>query len=263
MIALISVTLPAQRPGRRGVAGRDSAATLSFLLEKYDVNKNGKIEKAEYNRGDETFARLDRNGDGVISKDDFGSEGAGRRGARGGQRGGRMGGAMLGMFFARYVDADQDREVTQKDWDTFLKNCAQSDEAIVTEDGFEEAGANPRVLAFLGRTLDANGDGDLSRGELSKAFEKVDGNKDGKIAGDELGQARRRGQQGRRGRGQSGREGGRGQRGQRSRGGRELPQAGEKAPDFTLPSTDDPKKLVTLSDFAGKRPVALIFGSYT
>ena len=44
-----------------------------------------------------------------------------------------------------------------------------------------------------------------------------------------------------------------------------LAQQGELAPDFTLASYDGGEggDEVTLSDFAGKRPVALIFGSYT
>src|SRR5436190_2095156 len=40
------------------------------------------------------------------------------------------------------------------------------------------------------------------------------------------------------------------------------PDEGELAPDFSL-RTADGKETVTLSDFRGKRPVALIFGSYT
>ncbi|MBI3837337.1 MAG: redoxin domain-containing protein [Planctomycetia bacterium] len=40
------------------------------------------------------------------------------------------------------------------------------------------------------------------------------------------------------------------------------PKAGDVAPDFTL-ATLDGKQQVRLSDFRGKRPVALVFGSYT
>ncbi len=44
-------------------------------------------------------------------------------------------------------------------------------------------------------------------------------------------------------------------------------QPGEPAPDFTLPwlagSGDGRGETLTLSDHFGKRPVALIFGSYT
>jgi hypothetical protein len=38
---------------------------------------------------------------------------------------------------------------------------------------------------------------------------------------------------------------------------------GDPAPDFVLPRLDAPDETVRLSDFAGERPVALIFGSYT
>lgn len=39
-------------------------------------------------------------------------------------------------------------------------------------------------------------------------------------------------------------------------------KVGDPAPDVTLQSLDGPQK-VTLSDFRGKRPVVLVFGSYT
>ncbi|HEX9794618.1 MAG TPA: hypothetical protein VGC54_11600 [Planctomycetota bacterium] len=45
---------------------------------------------------------------------------------------------------------------------------------------------------------------------------------------------------------------------------REAPAKGELAPDFTLPLLGAKKpSMVTLADFRGKKPVALIFGSYT
>jgi hypothetical protein len=40
------------------------------------------------------------------------------------------------------------------------------------------------------------------------------------------------------------------------------PMVGETAPDFTLP-TQDGKTTVTLSDYRAKRPVVLVFGSFT
>lgn len=42
----------------------------------------------------------------------------------------------------------------------------------------------------------------------------------------------------------------------------EAPKAGDLAPDFTLLDTSGTTS-VTLSDFRGKKPVALVFGSYT
>jgi peroxiredoxin len=42
----------------------------------------------------------------------------------------------------------------------------------------------------------------------------------------------------------------------------QAPKAGDLAPDFTL-SDISGEETVTLSDFRGKKPVALIFGSFT
>ena len=40
------------------------------------------------------------------------------------------------------------------------------------------------------------------------------------------------------------------------------PKAGDMAPDFTLYDIEG-KNAVSLSDFRGKKPVALVFGSFT
>ena len=50
--------------------------------------------------------------------------------------------------------------------------------------------------------------------------------------------------------------------GQRRRGSDKAPKIGSKAPDFQLKVLNSKKK-VKLSQFKGKKPVALIFGSYT
>ena len=41
------------------------------------------------------------------------------------------------------------------------------------------------------------------------------------------------------------------------------PNVGDAAPEFELPTLGDRNQTVRLSDFQGKRPVALVFGSYT
>ena len=41
------------------------------------------------------------------------------------------------------------------------------------------------------------------------------------------------------------------------------PNVGDVAPGFTLPTLSAREKLVSLSDFQGRRAVGLIFGSYT
>ena len=52
-------------------------------------------------------------------------------------------------------------------------------------------------------------------------------------------------------------------RSNRGRGSNAAPEAGQVAPDFSLTHIRDENKTAKLSDFAGKRPVALIFGSCT
>ena len=42
----------------------------------------------------------------------------------------------------------------------------------------------------------------------------------------------------------------------------QAPKAGDLAPDFTLSDISGTES-VTLSDFRGKKPVAMVFGSYT
>ncbi len=43
---------------------------------------------------------------------------------------------------------------------------------------------------------------------------------------------------------------------------RQAPSMGDPAPDFTLTNSSG-AETVTLSDFRGKKPVALVFGSFT
>ena len=43
---------------------------------------------------------------------------------------------------------------------------------------------------------------------------------------------------------------------------RRAPKSGDLAPDFTLKDASGTRS-VTLSDFRGKKPVALVFGSFT
>jgi len=55
--------LPAQqRPAREA---------LQKLLQQYDKDHDGRIQKAEYPRGDAAFRNLDRDGNGVIDATDF------------------------------------------------------------------------------------------------------------------------------------------------------------------------------------------------
>ena len=92
------------------------------------------------------------------------------------------------------------------------------------------------LLAF-----DQDGDGKVEVTDFDALFVDLDRNDNGKIDSAEL----------------------RGNRSLLTRPKGDLPKVGQVAPDFDLPRCDDPKKRIRLSSFAGSRPVALIFGSYT
>ena len=96
---------------------------------------------------------------------------------------------------------------------------------------------------FVAGKYDANKDGKVSVEEYTRgkdAFASLDKNKDGVINADDWSV-----------------------RDNRGRGNSEAPSEGDTAPDFTLTEIANARSTVTLSEFAGKKPVALLFGSCT
>lgn len=114
--------------------------------------------------------------------------------------------------------------------------------------------AAPQDALF--RLLDANADGKLSKEELqnaAKILEKLDRNKDGMLDRQELGVPAKK---------KSGRPGETitpAAKGERIA---DKLKVGDPAPDFTLPLVGGKREL-KLSSFHGKKPVVLIFASYT
>ena len=129
--------------------------------------------------------------------------------------------------------------------------------------GAEAPRQGPNMMfRLLMRFMDVDNNEQISGGEYMRFFVDVDENKDGSITQEEIIKLTRekrpemsdRGQEGSRGRQQEGdREQGRGSGG---------PDADQEAPDFTL-RTLDGEGTVRLSDLGGKKPVVLVFGSYT
>ncbi len=140
------------------------------------------------------------------------------------------------------IDADKDGKLSKAELEKFMGRGGQP-----------PAAQTPDTLF---RLLDANNDGKLSKAELdnaAKLLEKLDKNKDGTIDRNELPSAPRPG-------------GGRpgevitpAAKGERQT---DKLKVGDPAPDFTLPLLSD-KGQVTLSSFQEKKPVVLIFASYT
>jgi len=133
----------------------------------------------------------------------------------------------------------------------------------ITQSAFAQPG-RPGAGRFIERikAQDKNRDGKITKqeasGQLLQRFNRIDTNGDGVIDQAELKKLAERFRGGRPSGGRP--SGGRPSGGRPSFGGGA--EAGKAAPDFTLKSVDG-KQTVKLSSFAGKKPVALIFGSYT
>ena len=272
LVALLVPQAAAQRGG--GVAGQDSSNSVWHLLSsKYDKNKDGKITAKEYLRGEAKFKAFDRDGDGELTAKDFEGGGRGRRGGGRGNRGGggrrgaggfggrmnpaQMAERILKGAMARTVDANEDGKVTQEEWKSFLvtnskDDVFEMDKLLGNRGGGRggRGGMGNRFTDMLVEAFDKDQDGDVTIKELSPWFAKLDANKDGTLAGEEIstGRGNRRG-------------------GNRGAGNRQnapgVPVVGQVAPDFNLPYIKNTMESVKLSSFAGKKPVALIFGSYT
>ena len=106
-----------------------------------------------------------------------------------------------------------------------------------------KGGRNGNGWKFVAEKYDSNKDGEVSLDEYTRGetgFKSLDTNSDGVVNEDDWkGRSRKR------------------------HGDDNAPRAGEVAPDFSLTEIRNPKTIVTLSDFAGQKPVALLFGSCT
>jgi Ca2+-binding EF-hand superfamily protein len=231
----------------------DSGTVLDFLQEKYDADGDGQVSRAEYDRGDEAFARLDKNEDGALDESDFAESSRGP--------GGRMTPDMVApMILMRYFDDDENEGLTREELERSIAAYDRDDDDRVSRKEFEGAleerddagggmmGMQMNRYSMLLGVADQNDDLHVSNEELLAWFDERDTDHDGIWS-------------------QGGGRGGRGPRGA----GREAeavpedpsPSAmGKIAPDFDLEPPHGGKP-VKLSDFKGEKPVALIFGSYT
>ena len=283
-LALFTVSASAQ-PTRRSAEGeadrkQSDDDAWKALATKYDKDADGRIEESEYPRGAEKFRRLDRNRDGAVTAADF--AGGSRRG-----RGGFDPTRMLQGRLVRAADANEDGTVTAEEWAGFLKSLADADGTIADDEilallpsrapsrgganrgrtdsgrgggsrdddarrGRDDDRADSFRRRFLGR-LDRDEDGKIEIADLRPIFGELDRDDSGSVEETELARVDRG-----RGRGERSRRGARGERATT-----DVPQPGDVAPDFELPYAKDKSKVAKLSSFAGDRPVALVFGSYT
>lgn len=213
----------------------------AFYAGRYDADADGRITRDEYDRGEEAFARLDANADGALTAADF-------------QDPMRMDRFISRMAVARLfqgdaepeltlaelegrfaeIDADGDGELTPRELRAAVRRQAGDETLPVPE---MPPGVDP--FYALRAMADDDADGRLSLPELSAWFLRM------------------------------------APEGQTTWALRRMPNPaklppmmqggvapGTQAPDFTL---RDPEgtRVFTLSSYAGSKPVALIFGSYT
>jgi Ca2+-binding EF-hand superfamily protein len=247
-IAMLTIPIAAQRRNRQ----QDTAAAWRTLSARYDKNDDGKISKEEHGRGEQAFSRLDRDGDGFLTEADLGMRGR-RRNNRGNQNARRDRSVMMTQRLARFADGDRDGRVTINEWKLYIASIDKSEDGELSDDelanvlmparrrGRQGRGAQTRRRMRFASFLDTDGDGATKVTEVTALFAKLDTDKNDVLAGDELAPQPGRGRPSE----------------------ADLPKVGKVAPDFTLPFIGQKDKTVTLSSHAGKKPVALIFGSYT
>jgi hypothetical protein len=207
----------------------ESRKTSSEMIARYDLDGDGRISRAEYRRTDAAFRNLDRDKDGVITKSDFDVPVA-------------MPPDLAAPFLIvrRFAGPEADA-IRIGDLDEAFENVDTDRDGAIDRAEFTGGANTPgpdRFLPLL-TVADANTDGRLALDELKAYAVRRDRDGDGSIS-----------------------------RRERMRPGAE-PRVGwfdpahrERAPDFTLPR-DEGEGSVALSSFRKKKPVALIFGSYT
>lgn len=223
-------------------APRSASPVYEFLAANYDANQDGSVTEEEYGRGARAFRNLDKNRDGVVTADDWKRNRRGGRTARGNssvtaeQRLVRQ--RRFIEMFASFLNVDGEAGIGVDEWRKWAASMPVNDDGVIAGDdlgaflGSAKDGRMARMATrSLRRDLDTDGNGDVTRSDLASMFAAVDTDGDQVLGrGDEL---------------------------------RMPPGRGEMAPDFTLAYADNRPRKVTLSSYRGKKPVALIFGSYT
>lgn len=166
-----------------------AARIFERLASRFDADSDGTLTAEEV--GDERrFARMDRNGDSIVTADDFvGMERKGPRHGRHGHHGHRGGAHMMLVHMAQSADTDQDGKVSRDemhvavaavdtDGDGFLspeelKAHRQAVHEAMADESSEDR--HPRRMRFM----DKDGDERLAVSEVQSLFDRMDRDGDG------------------------------------------------------------------------------------
>ena len=268
--------------------GRGSGAIWNYLASRYDADRDGRIASKEYPRDPKTFARLDRDHDGSLTAADFrgpttmetyiailvferiGSDPrpAGAPPPPPPEAAEFPSEALMLRAFER-IDANHNGLLGEAELDAALARA----EATPIE-GVHDLPPGVRPFPSLRAAIDADGSGRLSRDEVVawRAREEAKDAAEEKAQAEAMAKAKAKADAAAKEATAKDAETANApekkapektpEKAAPPRTPPAAPPVGALAPDFTLASPDGTRS-VTLSSFRGKRPVALIFGSYT
>jgi hypothetical protein len=191
-------------PGEGWFHASQSRYGWQWLVEHFDANHDGRVDRQEFPGDSALFNRLDRNHDGVLTAADFDWS----------EKSPLLRESRLAAQWLRLIDTNSNGRISRAEWEAFFAKAAKGKDHL-TADDLREA-LNPPQPPPSNATKD---------GPSPLVFFK------GLLVG-ELG---------------SWHEG---------------PAIGDPAPDFSL-KTQDGKRTIALADLRGKKPIVLIFGSFT
>lgn len=196
------------------------------LRARYDGDGDGRIERADYPRGEVRFANFDRTEDGVLTSEDFPTDA-------------HFNG--FSHYMVGNADGNEDGAVTREEWWEFCEPWdANGDDVIVRAELEESLGPWVDDWDLFLLSFDQDADGDFDRRDVHLTFVDQDYNGDGVLRGAELS----------------------GWQSPIPRGGEGV-APGEPAPAIELGYAGDPDRIFSLDKAVKERPVALLFGSYT
>jgi len=221
-------------PGGQGGPGGDAKSRIEEFLKKIDTNGDGKISEEEFMAFEkimskEKFGKMDTNSDGFIDKAELEEAGRKMREARGSNRGPEGGNG-----FRRPEGGDANNKGfrprgDKRDGPSASDSPSGPPPAEGGDRGPRFGGGN--MLADMLKQMDKDGDGVISKEEWNKGndqrFEHMDLNHDGKISKEEAEEA---GRKMREMMGGGGRQGGGGPGGFRPEGGGTRPRPEGDAP---------------------------------
>ncbi len=127
---------PGARPGRRGGNRGGRGGGRAERLKRMDTNGDGEISRDEWRGPPQFFERMDADGDGVISGKEMDVSGrTGRGQGQGGQRSGQRGGGLQ----PDAMDADKDGKISKKEIGDWFEKSDKNGDGFVDKDEWTAA----------------------------------------------------------------------------------------------------------------------------